>query len=161
MNKDLLILLILKEYLSDKYLCKMISNLVIDSEMIETKKIHKFKYQDILFKIELLYPGYFKTAIFERFRFDYDYLGGDGYNIYNIHPLMNSGDLIKWDEEPPNKYYKCEDSNNHNGVKILNRLSNKNPDLVKRMYRKLLKYKDGSNKLSVWYDFENDMFLNF
>ena len=30
-----------------------------------------------------------------------------------------------------------------------------------RIYNKLQKYKNDINKLSVWYDFENDMFLNF
>lgn len=148
MNRDLLILLILKEFLNDINLCKIISNLVIDKEYSINKILHNLKYKKILLNIELLYPRYFKTATFHRFDVNNININVDGYSIYNIHPLKNSGNHLF-----NNKKY--------NGILLLNRLNKKNPDLIMRIYNKLQKYKNGINKLSVWYDFENDMFLNF
>jgi hypothetical protein len=176
MYRDLLILLVLKEFLNDINLCKIISNLVIHKEYQLDINNHKKLSKNYLIKIDLLYPGFFKTALFNNMRYDY-YYGQDelesphadrGFSIYNIKPLLSCGKYIDWRNYSPkgnNYHIHCQrdpdDNTKNNGILLVNRLSKKNNDLINRIHLKLVTYKEGNNKLAVWYDFENDMFLNY
>lgn len=169
MYRDLLILLVLKEFLNDINLCKIISNLVICKEYQLDIKNHKKLSKDYLIKIDLLYQGFFKTALFNNMKFDYYYSQNDlGFSIYNIKPLLSCGKYIDWRNYSPkenNYHIHCQrnpnDNTKNNGILLVNRLSKKNNDLINRIHLKLVTYKEGNNKLAVWYDFETDMFLNF
>ena len=89
-----------------------------------------------------------------------------GLTIYNIKPLVSCGKYIDWSiYSPNNKLSIVNDITDkniiNNGILLLNRLSKENKDLLYRIHCKLLTYKANHNKLSVWYDFENHMFLNY
>ena len=161
LKRDIFIILILKELLNDIHLCKIISNFIIDIEKPICKRIHKLKYKNTLHCIDLLYPNFFKTGMLIGLE-DFYFHNNANYSIYNIYPLIHIGTFIKWNIEPPKKYeINIYSEKKYNGILLINRLLNKNPQLLTVIHNKCRKFKSGTNKLSVWYDFDNDMFLNF
>lgn len=162
LKRDIFILLILKELLNDINLCKIISNLIIDTEKPICKRIHKLKYKNTLYSIDLLYPNFLKTGMLIGLEDYYFINNNSNYSIYNIYPLMHVGCFIKWNIEPPKKYkLNIHSKKKYNGVLLVNRLIKKNPQLLTIIHQKCIRFKNGTNKLSVWYDFDNNMFLNF
>jgi len=160
MNRDIFILLILREFLSDSNLCKIISNFIIDKEYKLNLVNHQKSAKHYMNDITLFYPGFLKMAIFERFRFD-ELLNHDpGYIIYDINPVRKYGYYINWDLIPPIKYKQYEDPIDTRGIIIINRLHKKDKQIIQKIYNKIKPYRDPGNHISVWYDFESDMFFN-
>tara|TARA_B100000123_G_C25734154_1_gene430725 strand:- start:1854 stop:2369 length:516 start_codon:yes stop_codon:yes gene_type:complete len=167
---DTLILLVLKEIFKDPYLVNHIYNIVLNDEIYLMSILHKKKSRNLREDINLLYPGFIKTAIFENIRFNEHDDIEPGYSFYTIKPLINCGNYYNNYGEilPICKYRDVKE--NYNGVKILNDIRlkysiteygrDKLRTLIKKRNRyALYEYIDRPGN-SVWYDFNNKYFTN-
>tara|TARA_B100001094_G_scaffold330001_1_gene394122 strand:- start:556 stop:1071 length:516 start_codon:yes stop_codon:yes gene_type:complete len=170
MYYDTLVLLVLKEIFKDPYLVNYIYNIFEKEEIYLMNILHKIKFNNTIEDIQMLYPGFMKTALFENIRFnEHDDLE-PGYSFYTIKPLINCGSYYNNYGEilPICKYRDIKE--NYNGVKLLNDVRKKysiteygreNLRLLmkKRNRYALYEYIDRPG-ISVWYDFENKIFSN-
>lgn len=171
MHRDTLILLVLKGIFKDPYLVNIIYNIVFNDEIYSESIMHKIKTKCLREDIQMLYPGFIKTALFENIRFDIHDNIEPGYSFYSVKPLTDCGYLLDYNIDPPFKFPICEYSDykpNYNTVKLINdiryNLSNVKEDKIKiilhrrNIYSKL----EFNNKMgiSIWYDFENKIFTN-
>tara|TARA_B100000900_G_scaffold415739_1_gene446922 strand:+ start:40 stop:555 length:516 start_codon:yes stop_codon:yes gene_type:complete len=167
---DTLILLVLKEIFRDPYLVNHIYNIVLNDEIYLMSISHKIKSVNLREDINLLYPGFIKTAIFENIRFNEQDDIEPGYSFYTIKPLINCGNYYNnYGEILPICKYR-DIKKNYNGVKILNDIRHKysiteyGRDKLRTLIKKRNRYalyeyinKPGN---SVWYDFNNKYFTN-
>ena len=166
MYRDILISLILKEYINDIFLCNYIKNYIFDLEIKDNIIIHKSKYYNTLQDIKLLYPSLLKTAIFENFRFD-EYSNLDpGWCFYTIKPLLNCGKFMNWCSNPPKQILNNQILKEHeikgNGIILINevRKNYSNKD-INNLIEKTDKYKIEFNEsITIWYDFHTKKFTN-
>ena len=169
MYSDTLILLILKEIFKDPYLVNYIYNIFEKEEIYLMSILHKIKPYDLRNDIQLLYPGFMKTAIFENIRFNEYGEIDPGYSVYTIRPLTDCGYLLNYDNIIPYKYSICEYRDykkDYNSVHSLNDMRKDlayfNKDKIKLFLKKRNRYANNELKnqpvLSIWYDFENKLF---
>lgn len=166
MYRDILISLILKEYINDIFLCNYIKNYIFDLEIKDNIIIHKSKYYNTLQDIKLLYPSLLKTAIFENFRFD-EYSNLDpGWCFYTIKPLLNCGNFMNWCTTPPKQILNDQILKGHeinsNGVTILNEVRIKYSDKdINNLIEKKDKYENEFyDSFTIWYDFYTKRITN-
>ena len=169
MYRNILVLLVLKEFFKDPYLVNFIYNIYEKDEIYLMSILHKIKFNDTKEDIQMLYPGFIKTALFENIRFDTDDELEPGYSVYSLKPLTDCGYLIDYIMTPPLKFPICEYTDykkNYNSVKLLNDmrkdLSYFNKDKIKLFLKKRKRYTNNELNnlplLSVWYDFERKLF---
>lgn len=169
MYRDIFIKLILKEIFKDPYLVNMIYNTVEDKEIYMLSILHKIKSNHLREDINLLYPDFMKSMIFENIRFDEEGDIDPGYTCYELRPLTDCGSITNYDLIPPFKL----DLSNYNGYKGYNRVN-----LINNMRKKYsltiygikkleiimnrLKFftTHSTIKVSLWYDFKNNIFKN-
>ena len=174
MYHDTLILLVLKEIFKDPYLVNYIYNIFEEDEIHLMSILHKIKTYDLRNDIQLLYPGFMKTALFENVHFDNNDNIDPGFCVYTIRPLTDCGYLINYDNIIPYKYSISHDSSyrkDYNGVKLINNSrrkysitnSCKNKFAILMNRRNKYSYNELYNfsKKSIWYDFENKVFSSF
>lgn len=169
MYRDTLILLILKEIFKDPYITNKIYNLVLDEELNEMLLIHKIKSNNYKEDIQLLYPGFLRTALFENMRFTVEDDLEPGYSFYAIQPLTDCGINIIYD----NNHFKYDihvfdKHKNTSGIVLLNNIRKKysltefgkNQIKILLLKRNIYAEHDLNNKskISLWYDFENKVF---
>ena len=173
MYRDTLILLILKEIFYDPYLINIIYNIVLNDEILLYLDSHVAKSVYLMEDIQIMYPGFIKTALFENIRFDSQDDLEPGYSFYGVKPLTDCGYLINYNVTPPLKFPICEYSNykkNTNAVTLINDVRKKYPltkigrEKIKSIFHKRDIYIkcESKNKevTSIWYDFENKIFTN-
>lgn len=161
MNRDIFILLFLRHHLSDPYLCKYITNILSDKEKEYSINHHKNKSNLFLYDINLLYHGFLRTALFEIFRFNEDEDIDPGFSIYNVQPLTKCGHYVNWKSIPPELINDYEGLIDSRGVTIINQINHKDKQLMKRIRRKNINYRNSERRhVSLWYDFENKEFSN-
>ena len=68
MYRDTLILLVLKEIFKDPYLVNYIHDIVEEDEVNHHSAKHKKKTEMLREDIQILYPGFIKSAVFENIR---------------------------------------------------------------------------------------------
>ena len=126
------------------------------SNRMNHKKI-SFRYLD---DILLLYPGFIKTALFEKFIFNEESELDPSFIIYDIHPLTKCGHFVNWNKEPPERFTDYEDPIDTRGIIVLNKFTREN-NLMKIIYQKLNHYKKRENrKYNIWFEFETYEFIN-
>jgi len=176
MYRDTYIKLILKEILRDPYLVSFIYQILDTVEINEALTEARWSSYDLRNDIKLLYPGLFRTALFEHSKFTIDGDLEPGYSFYNIHSLTPCGHLVEWRVEPPSKFIIADHAVNRkqlaNSVSIVNRLHKSkrgqikyDQDFIKKLLKKRNRYHDyelrsdvfNSGK-GIWYDFENKEF---
>ena len=108
MYRDTLILLILKEIFQDPYLVNTIYNIVLNDEILLYLSLHDMKTKNLREDIQMIYPGFIKTALFENIRFDDQDDLEPGYSFYSVKPLTDCGYLINYNMTPPIKFPICE-----------------------------------------------------
>ena len=170
MYHDTLILLVLKELFKDPYLVNYIYNIFEKEEIYLMSILHKIKFNNTKEDIQMLYPGFMKTAIFENIRFNENDDLEPGYSFYTIKPLVNCGYYYNnFGEILPICKYR-DTKKNYNGVKLLNDIRKKYSIteygrdnlrlLIKKRNRYVLYEYIDRPGISVWYDFENRIFSN-
>lgn len=174
MYRDTLILLVLKEIFKDPYLVNTIYNIVLNGEIYIDSIFHKIKSNWLREDIQLLYPGFMKTALFENVHFDNNDNIDPGFCVYTIRPLTDCGYLLNYDDIIPYKYSISYDSSyrgGYNGVKLINNsrrkysitnsCKNKFAILINRRNKYSYNELYNFSKKSIWYDFENKVFSSF
>jgi hypothetical protein len=169
MYRNIFIKLVLKEIFKDPYLVNFIYNIFEDEEIYLLSLLHKIKSNKLREDIQLMYPDFMKSMIFENIRFDEEGDIDPGYTCYELRPLTDCGSITNYDLMPPFKL----DLSNYNGYKGYNRLN-----LINNMRKKYsltiygrkkleiimnrLKFftTHSTIKVSLWYDFENHIFKN-
>lgn len=173
MYRDTIILLVLKEIFQDPYLVNIIFNIIHNDEIYSESIFHKIKTNCLREDIQMLYPGFIKTALFENIRFDIHDDLEPGYSFYSVKPLTDCGYLLDYNMNPPFKYSICEYSDykkNYNTVNLLNHMRQKyslsgfGKDKIKLILKKRKRYANNElnnfPKSSIWYDFENNIFTS-
>lgn len=171
MYRDTLILLVLKETFKDPYLVNIIYNIVLNDEILLYLDLHVAKSVYLMEDIQILYPGFIKTALFENIRFDIHDDLEPGYSFYKVKPLTDCGYILHYDMTPPFKFPICEYSDykpNYNTVTLINdiryNLSNVKEHKIKVLLKKRKKFAinelNNKDSISAWYDFENKIFTN-
>lgn len=166
MYRDILISLILREYINDIFLCNYIKNYIFDLEIKDNIVIHNSKYYNTLQDIKLLYPSLLKTAIFENFRFDDNSNLDPGWCFYTIKPLLNCGKFMNWCTIPPKQIVDNQILEEHelkgNGVILLNEVRKFYSDKdINNLIEKKEKYKNEFNEsFTILYDFYKKRFTN-
>jgi len=168
MYRDIFIKLILKEIFKDPYLVTMIYNLFLDKEIYLFSDLHKIKTNHLREDIQLLYPEFMKTMIFENIRFDEDGDIDPGYTPYEIKSLTDCGSITNYELLPPTTEHS--DYNGYKGynrVKLINNMRSKysltiygRKKLEIIMNRLNFFITHNTIKISLWYDFENHIFKN-
>ena len=170
MYHDTLILLVLKEIFKDPYLMNYIYHIYEKEEIYLMNILHKIKFNDTKEDIQMLYPGFMKTALFENTRFNMENDLEPGYSFYILKPLTDCGYVVNYIMTPPVKFNICEYTDykkDYNTVNLLNEMrkyhsSYFNKDKIKLILKKRKRYSNNELKnlplLSVWYDFENKIF---
>lgn len=169
MYRDIFIKLVLKEIFKDPYLVNMIYNLFLEKEIYLFSILHKIKSNHLMEDINLLYPEFMKTCIFENIRFNEEGDIDPGYTCYEIRPLTDCGSFTNYELVPPiiehseYNYYK-----DYNRVKLINAMRYKYSLTIygKKQFKNILNRLknfqgiDNWNKISLWYDFKNHIFKN-
>ncbi len=172
MCRDSLILLVLKEIFKDPYLVNYIYNIYEKDEIHFMSILHKIKTYDLRNDVQLLYPGFMKTALFENIHFDNNDNIDPGFCVYIVRPLTDCGYLLNYDDIIPYKYSISHDSSyrkGYNGVKLINDSRRKYSKNIDNKFNILINRRDkyvynelcNKSKKSIWYDFENEMFSSF
>ena len=175
MFRDNLILLILKEFLNDINLCFYIKKKIDYSEEIDSHIIHYKLSKSYCQDIKLLYPGFFKTAIFSNIKFDDQDNIEPGWSFYKIKPLTSYEYSIDWNTIPPSKlsYNKYVNKSKYkkNGIYIINSLHKKYPDkIIIKLIKKRNRYAhydfiyshiNSPKPISIWYDYETNSISDF
>ena len=169
MHRDIFIKLVLKEIFKDPYLVNMIYNLFLDKEIYLFSVLHKIKTNHLREDIQLLYPEFMKTIIFENIRFDEEGDIDPGYTPYELRPLTDCGSITNYELLPPTTE-KSEYNNykDYNRVKLINTIRYKysltiyGRKKIEIIMNRLKNFQDidNWNKISLWYDFENHIFKN-
>ena len=169
MYRDIFIKLVLKEIFKDPYLVNMIYNLFLDKEIYLFSVLHKIKTNHLREDIQLLYPEFMKTCIFENIRFDEEGDIDPGYTPYELRPLTDCGSITNYELLPPttlnSEYNNYKD---YNRVKLINTMRHKysltiyGRKKLEIIMNRLKNFQDidNWNKISLWYDFENHIFKN-
>ena len=169
MYRDIFIKLILKEIFKDPYLANTIYNLVLNEEIYISSILHKIKSNNLIEDIQILYPGFIKTSIFENIKFDEEDDIEPGFSTYTIKPLIPCGYIMNYNERIPIRfpiYEYTNYKNDFNGVNLINNIREKNNKQLKNRIKIILHkqrifavkdLKDGY-KSHLWYDFENKLF---
>lgn len=167
MYRDIFIKLILKEIFKDPYLVNIIYNLFLDKEIYMLSILHKIKSNNLREDINLLYPDFMKTCIFENIRFDEDGDIDPGYTCYEIKPLTDCGSFTNYELLPPvSKYSDYNGYKDYNRVKLINTIRHKYSLTIygKKQFEiilnRLKNFQNHWNKISLWYDFKNNIFKN-
>ena len=174
MYRDTLILLILKEIFHDKYLVNIIYNIVLNDEILLNLDLHVTKTSNLREDIGLFYPGFIKTSLFENIRFNNNDDIEPGYSVFKVKPLTGCGFILDYNSTPPIKMpiYKYGDytNNKYNCLRAVNNMRKKyiltkyGKEKIKLINKKRRRYAKNEIKdlpvLSVWYDFENNIFTN-
>uniref|UniRef100_A0A6C0FHA6 Uncharacterized protein n=1 Tax=viral metagenome TaxID=1070528 RepID=A0A6C0FHA6_9ZZZZ len=168
MYRDTLILLVLKEIFKDPYLVNYIHDIVEGDEVNISFTRHKKKTEMVREDIQILYPGFMRTAIFENMRFNIDDDLEPGYSFYKINPLIPCGYLMNYDKNVPERFPICHYSDfntDYNGVKIVNDVRKKSKYLRSKII--LNRRNEYANlelqqerPISLWYDYETKIFSN-
>ena len=170
MYRDTLILLILNEIFKDPYLVNTIFNIILNDEILLMSTLHKIKSPNLREDIQILYPGFIKTALFENTRFNLEDDLEPGYSYYKVKPLTDCGYILNYNMTPPIKFTICEYTDykkNYNSVQLLNDMrkyhsSYFNKDKIKLILKKRKRFINNElnnrSALSIWYDFENKLF---
>jgi hypothetical protein len=116
--------------------------------------------------IQLLYPGFMKTMIFENIRFDEDGDIDPGYTCYEIKSLTDCGSITNYELLPPfSKYSDYNGYKGYNRVKLINTIRSKysltfygRKKLEILMNRLNFFITHNTIKISLWYDFKNMIF---
>ena len=169
MYRDTLIKLILREIFKDPYLVNNIYNLVLNEEIYISSILHKIKTNNLREDIQILYPGFIKTSIFENIRFNEEDDIEPGFSTYIIKPLIPCGYIMNYNGKIPIRFPICEYTNykkDFNGVKLINDIRKENNKQWKNRIKIILRkqrifavndLKD-DYKSHLWYDFENKLF---
>ena len=176
MYRDTYIKLILKEILRDPSLVSFIYQILDAVEINEALTEARWSSFDLRNDIKLLYPGLFRTALFEHSKFTIDDDLEPGYSFYNVQSLTPCGHLVEWRDDPPTKFVFANHDVNRkqlaNSISIVNRLHKSkrgqikyDQDFIKKLLKKRNRYHDyelrsdvfNSGK-GIWYDFENKEF---
>ena len=160
MYRDTLIQLILKEFLSDIYLCRYLFDIIITLEKNDSLPFHQIKLKPSLYDIKLFYPGFLKTALFERFIYDENQCLEPGYTVYSIQPLTKCGHFVIWNQTPPERITDYEDPIDSSGIFIVNHLDRTDSKMIQYLNKKVNDYVKQGSIISLWYDFENQEFSN-
>lgn len=168
MYRDIFIKLILKEIFKDPYLVNMIYNLFLEKEIYLFSVLHKIKTNHLREDIQLLYPEFMKTCIFENIRFDEEGDIDPGYTCYEIRSLTDCGSITNYELLPPiSKYSEYNGYKDYNRVKLINTMRSKysltnygRKKLEIIMNRLNFFIKHNTIKISLWYDFKNHIFKN-
>ena len=168
MYRDTLILLVLKEIFKDPYLVNYIHDIVEGDEVNISFTRHKKKTEMVREDIQIMYPGFMRTAIFENMRFNEDDDLEPGYSFYNINPLVPCGYLMNYNINVPERLPICHYSDlntDYNGVKIVNDIRKKSKYLRSKIILNRrneyanLELQEG-RPISLWYDYETKIFSN-
>ena len=87
--------------------------------------LHKIKFNDTKEDIQMLYPGFMKTALFENTRFNMEDDLEPGYSFYILKPLTDCGYVVNYIMTPPVKFNICEYTDykkDYNTVNLLNEM---------------------------------------
>lgn len=168
MYRDTYIKLALIELLKDPYIAKYIYGMVEKDEINISFTRHKKKTEFFREDIQILYPGFMRTAIFENMRFNVDDDLEPGYSFYKIYPLIPCGYLMNYDKNVPEIFPICHYSDfntDYNGVKIVNDVRKKSKSLRSKIIvnrRNVYANLELQSKrpISLWYDFETKIFSN-
>ena len=168
MYRDTYIKLALIELLKDPYIANYIYRILEKDEVDISFKRHKKKTEMFREDIQILYPGFMRTAIFENVRFNGDDDLEPGYSFYKINPLIPCGYLMNYDKNVPERFPICHYSDfntDYNGVKIVNDIRKKSKYLRSKII--LNRRNEYANlelqeerPISLWYDFETKIFSN-
>lgn len=168
MYRDTYIKLFLIELLKDPYIAKYIYDMVEKDEVNISFKRHKKKTEMFREDIQILYPGFMRTAIFENVRFNGDDDLEPGYSFYKINPLIPCGYLMNYDKNVPERFPICHYSDfntDYNSVKIVNDSRKKSKYLRSKII--LNRRNEYANlelqeerPISLWYYFETKIFSN-
>lgn len=169
MYRDIFIKLILKEIFKDPYLVNTIYNIVLDEEIYLFSILHKIKTNHLREDINLLYPDFIKTCIFETMRFDTEDYIDPGYTCYEIKSLTDCGSITNYEFLPPiTEYSEYNNYKDYNRVRLINTMRRKySLTIYGRKQIEIIMYRlknfqniDNWNKISLWYDFKNQVFKN-
>jgi hypothetical protein len=160
MYRDTLIQLILKEFLSDIYLCRYLFDIITTLEKNDSFPFHQIKLKPSLYDIKLFYPGFLKTALFERFIYDENQCLDPGYTVYSIQPLTKCGHFVIWNSLPPERITDYEDPIDSSGIFIVNHLDRTDSKMIQYLNKKVNDFVKQGSIISLWYDFENQEFSN-
>ena len=160
MYRDTLIQLILKEFLSDIYLCRYLFDIITTLEKNDSLPFHQIKLKPSLYDIKLFYPGFLKTALFERFIYDENQCLDPGYTVYSIQPLTKCGHFVIWNSLPPERITDYEDPIDSSGIFIANHLDRTDNKMIQYLNKKVNDFVKQGSIISLWYDFENQEFSN-
>ena len=168
MYRDTYIKLALLELIQDPYIAKYIYNILEKDEVNISFTRHKKKTEMFREDIQIMYPGFMRTAIFENMRFNIDDDLEPGYSFYKINPLIPCGYLMNYDKNVPERFPICHYSDfntDYNGVKIVNDIRKKSKYLRSKII--LNRRNEYANlelqeerPISLWYDFETKIFSN-
>jgi len=174
MFRDTLILLILREFLNDINICFYIKDKIDTLEEIDSHIIHYELSKSYCQDIKLLYTGFFKTALFENIKFDYQDNLEPGYSYYSIKPLTPCGNLVDWNLIPPTKLslikYMKEYKYKRNGIYLINAVRKNYPEkFINRLVQKRNRYAHYDllysnyydSSISLWFDYEQLKIINF
>jgi len=168
MHRDKYIKLSLIELLKDPYIAKYIYDMVEKDEVNISFMKHRNETEMLREDIQILYPGFMRTAIFENMRFNVDDDLEPGYSFYTINPLIPCGYLMNYDKNVPERFPICHYSDfntDYNSVKIVNDIRKKSKYLRSKIIlngRNIyanLELQD-NRPISIWYDFETKIFSN-
>lgn len=168
MHRDKYIKLSLIELLKDPYIAKYIYDMVEKDEVNISFMKHRNDTEMLREDIQILYPGFMRTAIFENMRFNVDDDLEPGYSFYTINPLIPCGYLMNYDKNVPERFPICHYSDfntDYNSVKIVNDIRKKSKYLrSKIILNRRNIYADlelqDNRPISIWYDFETKIFSN-
>ena len=171
MHRNIFIKLVLKEIFKDPYLTNMIYKIIENEEIYMLSILHKIKSINLREDIQLMYPLFMKTCIFENIRFDEEGDIDPGYTCYELRPLTDCGSITNYDLVPPFKL----DLSNYNGYKgynIVNIINDirkkysltiygrKQIEIILNRLKIFRSIDNDRNRISLWYDFKNNIFKN-
>ena len=103
-----------------------IYNIVLDREIYLFSILHKIKTNRLREDINLLYPDFIKTCIFETIRFDIEDYIDPGYTCYEIKSLTDCGSITNYEILPPiTEYSEYNNYKDYNRVKLINTIRRK------------------------------------
>lgn len=171
MHRNIFIKLVLKEIFKDPYIVNMIYNIFEDEEIYLFFMRHKVKTEKLIEDIQLMYPLFMKTCIFENIRFDEDGDIDPGYTCYELRPLTDCGSITNYDLVPPFKL-NLSKYNGYKGYNRLNIINNmrkkysltiygrKQIEIILHRLKIFRSIANDRNRISLWYDFKNNIFKN-
>ena len=168
MYRDTYIKLVLKTLLQNTDIANYVYQIVEKEEIYISRVLHRIRSNNLREDIQILYPGFMRTAIFENMRFNVDDDLEPGYSFYKINPLIPCGYLMNYDKNVPERFPICHYSDfntDYNGVMIVNETRKKSKYLRSKMIlNRRNQYVNlelqGKRAISLWYDFDNGLISN-